>query len=206
MTGTLPRRRRVPLTALAAVTGVVLGHGLAYMVTVPGADAREALLLHTGHNYWSIAMAMAVVFGLMAIIGTVIRHAKIGARRAHHAATSWERYRSSAIRLVALQSAVFVAQEILERVHAGVPVSGLFHGGFLLVGLAVQILVAAALAIVLSWLGRAAEAVGRALAPTPHLRIRRARLPWPAAAIPVRVAAHGPRNPRAPPVLLAPSA
>jgi hypothetical protein len=205
MTGTLPRRRRVPLTALAAVTGVVLGHGLAYMVTVPGAGAREALLLHTGHNYWSIAMAMAVVFGAMAVIGTVVRHARFGAARVAHATTPWERYRSSAIRLVALQSAVFVVQEVLERVHAGVPVSGLLHGSFLLVGLAVQILVAAALAVVLSWLGRAAEAIGRALAPAPALRLRRARPAWPAAAIPVRVTARGPRNPRAPPFVPAAS-
>jgi hypothetical protein len=206
MTGTLPRRRRVPLTGLAAVTGVVLGHGLAYIVTVPGAGAREALLLHTGHNYWSIAMAMAVVFGAVSVIGTVVRHARIGAAKVAHSTTAWERYRSSAIRLVALQSAVFVVQEILERVHAGVAVSGLVHGGFLLVGLAVQILVAAALAVILSWLGRAAEAIGRALAPAPALLVRRARLAWPASAIPVRVAPHGPRNTRAPPFVPAASA
>jgi hypothetical protein len=205
MTGKLPRRRRVPLTALAAVAGVVLGHGLAYMVTVPGAGAREALLLHTGHNYWSIAIATAVVFGAVSVIGTVVRHARLGAAKLAHATTAWERYRSSAIRLVALQSAVFVVQEILERMHVGAPVSGLFHGGILLAGLAVQILIAAALAVVLSWLGRAGEAIGRALAPAPARRVRRARLAWPAAAIPVRVAPHDPRNPRAPPFVPAAS-
>jgi hypothetical protein len=201
MTGTLPRRRRIPVTALAAVTGVVLGHGLAYMVTVPGAGAREALLLHTGHNYWSIATALAVVFGVVALAGTLIRHVRLGVRRFSDGATSWERYRSAALRLVALQSAAFVVQEILERLHAGAPIGGLAHGGFLAVGLAVQILVAAALALILAWLGRAAEAIGRALATVPALRLRRVRPTWPERTIPVLVAVRGPRNPRAPPVL-----
>jgi hypothetical protein len=69
-----------------------------------------------------------------------------------------------ALRLALYQSAIFVVQEGVERLAAGGS-SGELAGAssLLLTGIAVQLLVALGVAAVLTGLGRAAEAVGRAL-------------------------------------------
>jgi hypothetical protein len=195
-------RERAPLTAAAAVAGVVVGHALAYVAAYPAAGPREVLLGRTGHRYGSTAIAVAVVFGAAALAGTFVRHLIRGSRRCA-APTWWERYRGTALRLVALQASIFVVQESLERLGAGAPIAGLFHGMILPLGLAVQVLVAAALALVLAGLSRAAEAIGRALASPPVERRGRARFVLPAAPSLARAAAVGPRLTRAPPLLRA---
>jgi hypothetical protein len=163
----------------AALGSVVLGHWLAYLVSVPGASVREALLAQTGHGYWPTAVAVAVVFGVAALLGTAVRHVRLGVRAATSPPAPWERYRSTALRLAALQAAIFVVQEVVERLQAGAPLGGLFHGGFLAVGLAVQILLAAAVALVLMTVARAADAVGRALSGDARLRREPVRLVLP---------------------------
>ncbi len=166
-------QRRAPLVAFAAVTGVVAGHGLAYAAAYPNAGVREVLLGQTGHRYWSTAIACAIVFGAIAVFGTACRHfvrGVRGARGEQPAAGWWEGFRRSALALAALQISLFVVQEVVERLLAGAPVSSLLHGPFLSLGLAVQVLVATALALALSFLGRAALAIGRALAPAEPVR------------------------------------
>jgi hypothetical protein len=167
-------RGRAPLIAFAAVAGVVAGHALAYAAAYPNAGVREVLLGQTGHRYWSTAIACAVVFGAIAVFGTVGRHFIRGVRgvgaEGEQPAGWWEGVRRSALRLAALQVSLFVIQEVVERLLAHAPVSSMLHGPFLSIGLALQVLVAAALALVLSFLGRAAEAIGRALAPAEPVR------------------------------------
>src|SRR5205823_14099146 len=109
------------------------------------------------------------------------------------------RYRATALRLIALQASIFVVQETLERLGAGAPIAGLFHGMLLPLGVAAQVLVAAALALVLTGLSRAAEAIGRSLASPPRERRRRVRFALPAAPPLARAVAIGPRLSRAPP-------
>ncbi len=192
---------RVPLTAFAAIAGVVVGHWIAYVVAVPGAGPREALLAQTGHGYWPTAVALAFVFGAAAAAGTVVRHLGRGTRREVFPSTGWERYRTTALRLAALQASAFAVQEVVERLHAGAPLGGLGHDGFVALGLAVQVLVAAGLALVLTWLGRTAEAIGRALAEPPRARRARVRFVLPAAPTVAFDVAGSARLTRAPPSL-----
>jgi hypothetical protein len=88
--------------------------------------------------------------------------------------------------------------EVGERLAAGAPVSGVVAGHLLLVGLAVQVLVAAVGGVALRWLTRAAEWIGV------RLRRPRRRVPatWPApprVAFGSRLAALGAARVRAPP-------
>jgi ABC-type transport system involved in cytochrome bd biosynthesis fused ATPase/permease subunit len=194
-------RERRWIVATAAVAGAVVGHAVAYAAAYPNAGVREVLLGQTGHRYGSTAIAVAIVFGAIAAAGTVLAHVRRGVATAAAAEPAgwWEGFRRSALRLALLQVSIFAVQEIFERVLAGAPVSGLLHGPFLTVGLAVQILVAASIALVLAFLGRAAEVIGRALAPERSQRRATPRFGFAAAhALPVSPRL-GPRLSRAPP-------
>ncbi len=196
-------RERLPLVAAAAVAGAVAGHAITYLAAFPNAGARDILLGRTGHRYFSSAIAVAVVFGVVASGGTVLRHFTRGSRgEDSHGLHWWGRYRAAALRLVALQAAIFVVQEVAERLISGAPVASLLHGSFLLVGLAVQVLVAAAVALVLTGLGGAAEALGRRLGPA-SLPIRGSapRFPLRRSAVTVQFSL-GARVTRAPPAAL----
>ena len=167
-------RGRAPWIAFAAVAGAVAGHALAYAAAYPNSGVRDVLLGRTGHRYWSTAIAAAIVFGATAAFGTAGRHFVRGIRGEQTAAW-WEGFRRSALRLAALQIILFLVQEAVERMLAGAGVSSLLHGPFLSLGLSVQVLVAAGLALLLSLLGRTAEAIGRALGPAAPLRRATAR-------------------------------
>jgi uncharacterized membrane protein len=159
------RPRRIPFGSVppAALAGVVLGHMLAYLAVFPHAADRRAVLAVTGHSYWATAEAIAIVCALVSVLGTIARHVGL-AKRHEPAHDAWAHYRSSALQLAALQSAIFLVQETLERVHVGAPLSGLLHDGFIGVGIVMQVLVAMVLALILTVLGLTAEAIGRALA------------------------------------------
>jgi hypothetical protein len=155
-------RHRLPLAG-AAVAGAAVAHTLIYLVKVPDTRARAAVLAATGHGYWSVAVAAAIVFGLVAVAATIARHFRHGAGAAVPPALP-DRVDQLGLRLALLQSAIFVVQEGIERLAAGAPVGTLAAApSLLLTGIAVQVLVALGVAAVLAGLGRAAEAVGRAL-------------------------------------------
>jgi hypothetical protein len=162
---------------------------------------REVLLGQTGHRYWSAAVAVAVVFGALAATGTVTRHLTNGARL-EPSVRWWEGFRRSALGLVALQGSIFVVQEVVERLLAGAPVSGLLHGPFLMMGLAVQVLVAAAVALVLACLGRASEALGRAIAGAASSRRAASSFDLLRASFPAMPSRRGSRLTRGPPLRL----
>jgi hypothetical protein len=187
-------RHRLPLAG-AAVAGAAAAHTLIYLVRVPDGRARDAVLAATGHAYWSVALAAAVVLGLVAVGSVAARRFVHGLRRGG-APPSPERVDRLALRLALYQSAIFVVQEGVERLAAGGSSGDLAASANLLAtGVAVQVLVALGVAAVLAGLGRAAEAVGRALrlpragqparAPAgwPARRVRRSRLPGGPAAI-----------------------
>jgi hypothetical protein len=196
-------RRRRPLGSIAVLAwaGVVAGHWIAYVVAVPGADARTATLAETGHGYWLAAVAAAFVLGVASVAGTVARHVGRGIRR-EPPVSATARYRQLAVSLALLQTAMFVVQEILERVEAGAPLSGLLHGGFVLIGVGAQVVVAALLALALTSIGKVAEVAGRVLAAAPAERHPRgARSAPPVQAVAGRIIA-GALGSRAPPSLL----
>ena len=191
--------------AAAAWAGVVAGHWIAYLIAIPAANVRSATLAETGHGYWLAAMAAAFVLGVASAATTVVRGLARGTRRGPAARPS-ARYRDVAVRLAVLQSAIFLVQEVLERVEAGAPLGGLLHDGFILVGILAQFAVAAILALALTCLARAAEAVGRALFAEPRARRQAAPYPDPPRGLlPERTATRAIRTRAPPSVLLAKS-
>jgi CDP-diglyceride synthetase len=151
---------RLPLTGVA-VAGAVLGHMVAYMLAVPSPTVRVALLGATGHAYWTAAIAAAVVLGLASLAATVGRRFRSG--RLAGRPEPGERLGIVAGQLAGFQIAIYLVQETLERLEAGVPAQALLDGRLLATGVAVQTAIALALAVLLTLAGRAAEAVGRAL-------------------------------------------
>ena len=152
--------RRLPLAG-AAVAGAVVGHGFAYALAVPQPARRLALLAGTGHQYWSAAIAAAIVLGLGSLGATLARSFRAGLATGGRPAA--EPPGRLAGRLALLQVTIYLVQELIERAAAGVPLGGPVNGRLLLTGIAVQFVVAAALAVGLAWAGRAAEVAGRAL-------------------------------------------
>jgi len=175
----MERRRTLtgPIAA-AAWAGVVAGHWIAYLIAIPAANVRSATLAETGHGYWLAAMAAAFVLGVASAATTVVRGLVRGARRGP-AGPPTGRYRDVAVRLALLQSAIFLVQEVLERAEVGAPLSGLAHDGFILVGIAAQIVVAALVALALTCLSRVSEVAGRVLFARPPARRRAAPCPTP---------------------------
>ena len=160
--------RRLPLAG-AAVAGAVAGHGLAYAFAVPQSGPRLALLAGSGHQYWSAAIAAAIVLGLVSLGATLARSFNAGLRPGDRPVT--DPLGRLAGRLALLPFTSYLVLELIARAAAGVPLGGPVDGRLLLTGIAVQLLVAGALALGLAWAGRVAEVAGRAL------RRRRLRRP-----------------------------
>jgi hypothetical protein len=161
--------RRLPLAG-AGVAGAAVGHSIAYLIVAPEGRARATLLAGTGHGYWSTAVAAEIVLGLLALLTFLGRHFHRGLRSKKRP-PSEERWAWLAARLALLQITIFGVQEVVERAVAGHPVDDLLSDRLLSIGVLVQVVVAVGVATLLVWLGRAAEAVGRAFG--------RQRLPRP---------------------------
>jgi hypothetical protein len=171
-------RRRTPSALLllgAAWAGAVAGHTLTYLLTVPQAAARDALLASTGHNYWAAAVAVALVLGLTSALAVVARQFHGGLRGERSMGV--DGVPRLAGRLAALQVSIFLLQEILERLDVGVPIGGVRTGRLLLVGVLIQTLVATALAIALFLLARVSAAAGRAFHRPAALSVGRSAAP-----------------------------
>ncbi len=128
------RRRRL-LTLSIAGCGVLVGHWLTYLVDVPGASARTALLDATGHGYLSVAGELATAFLAFSIVAAFLG-ALLPAGGGSRAGGSL------AVRMVLLQVGAFAAMEIGERVVSGSPLGDLVGGGVLAVGTVANVAVA----------------------------------------------------------------
>ena len=152
-----------------AVGGVVLAHWLAYVLAIPGAHARAQVLAASGHSYWVVAIKFAVVLGLAAFGALFLRHLDRPPRTWE---SGQEAFSAIAARLSLLQVMAFIAMEVTERLVVGAPVAHLFHHRLFLMGLALQLIVASAGALLLLWFSRTAErvaeALGRPLLPHPR--------------------------------------
>ena len=155
---------RLPLTSVA-VAGAVVGHMLAYLLAVPEPSARVALLGATGHAYWTAAIAAASVLGLASVATTVLRQFRAGLLR--NRPPPGQSVGRLAAQLAVFQLAIYLVQEVLERLEAGVPLQALLDGHLLTVGVVVQVGIAVGLAVLLAAAGRVAEAAGRALRRSP---------------------------------------
>jgi hypothetical protein len=156
---------RLPLTGVA-LAGAVVGHMVAYVLAVPSPTVRVALLGATGHAYWTAAIAAAVVLGLASLAATLRRRFRAGllASRPQPA----DRLGRVAGQLAGFQVAIYLVQETLERLEVGIPAHALLDGRLLVTGVVVQSAIAVVLAVLLTVVGRVAEAVGRALRPRPR--------------------------------------
>jgi hypothetical protein len=195
----MPHRRvagKLLLLAGVALGGVVAGHTVAYIVAIPLAATRHAVLAETGHVYWPVAALAALAASLCAAGSVALRHARAvaGGRALGADVSGW-----LAPRLAAVQILLYVATEATERVVAGVPLADLLHRGLLLWGLLAQLLVALLASVLLGWLARAAELVGRLLARPPRPRRAVGRLPHPVDEVVARTPRPGPRTARGPP-------
>jgi hypothetical protein len=171
----MPVLERARLLALAAA-GAVCGHAITYALCLPNLPMRASVLRQTGHAYWHGAVAGAFVGAMWFAILHVREHAAAG----RHARAVSFGLAGAARQLGALQLLIFLAIEVAERLELGRGLGGLADHNLLLVGVAVQIAVAALLAGVAWMLGRGAEALGRAFArtwPTRRRVIRDGALP-----------------------------
>jgi hypothetical protein len=149
------RRRFATLSVAAA--GVLAGHWLTYLVSVPDARARTAVLAATGHGYLSLAGELVTLLAALSIAAVFVG-ALVDAGSAPRPG------RALAVRLSAIQVGAFVAMELLERVLAGSPVGALFRGGILPIGVVANVGVALMGAIVLRWILRSADRLAEAAA------------------------------------------
>lgn len=194
----MPNRRVAGKLLLAgvALSGVVAGHTVAYVAAVPSAATRHDVLAQTGHGYWPVAVLVGLAACLCAAGSVALRHARAaaGGRALGADVSGW-----LAPRLAAVQILLYVAVEATERVVAGVPLAELLHEGLVLRGLLAQLLVAVLATVLLGWLARAAELVGRLLArpPRPARAVR--RLPRPIDEVVARTPCLGPVTARGPP-------
>ena len=193
-------RRPFLWIAALALSGVAAGHSVAYYLAVPGGGSRQALLARTGHSYWNLAVKVAVLLELAGVLALAIRHFRAG-----RAGTSPLQlpFGQLAGRLAAMQVAAFTALEATERLRAGAPMGEMFHNHLLPIGVAIQLVVACAGALLLRWLARAAAAVGSLFARRPVERRASAaqRRPKPLDIPTCSVLCKGLRG-RAPPMLL----
>jgi hypothetical protein len=188
------RRARLAVV-LTAAAGLFAGHGVDYLLSVPDPSRRHAVLHATGHAYLPDALVAAAAAGVVGLLAALV----FGFRRGRNGGGSLG-WTASAIRLAAMQAVAFVALEVTERLVAGAPLGPAFVR-ILVLGLLLQLGVAAAGAGALVLLERAGAAAGRASAvrrlprPVPHLVSPAAR--W----VPAAPLLGGARLTRGPPLL-----
>jgi len=168
--GAMAERRAVRGLPLAgvAIGGVLVGHWLAYVLAVPDPAVRAGILAASGHSYWVLAVKFAVVLAMAGVGTLVLRHLSRNASGAEQPAR--EPLSLIVAQLSALQMLAFTGMEFAERVAVGAPLGHMFHHRIFLIGLAIQILVASAGALILLWLDRAARRLSRAIARSLPLR------------------------------------
>jgi hypothetical protein len=149
------RVRGLPLFAFA-VAGLLAGHGLSYIVAVPDPYHRDLLLDRTGHAYLPAAGRLSLIL-VIAAVATVVARAL-----SSHRSDPLESLSRLTLRLGALQVAAFVGLEVLERLLSGSPLDAFVGDRLLLVGIAAQLLVAAAGATLMRWLIRASTRLAEA--------------------------------------------
>jgi hypothetical protein len=180
----------------AAFGGVVLGHWLTYVLALPSGHLRHEVLASSGHGYWPLGVKLGVAFTVISLASIVARQARAALGRDLSDVDGPGRV---ALRLAGLQVLGFVSLEVAERVAAGAPASTMFEHHLFLLGLLVQVAVAAALAVVLFLFSRAAATVAQALASPRYPRAARRSFLAPLLWVPAPVVLAGAAAPRGPP-------
>lgn len=186
------RGRLAALPAIAAA-GLLAGHRLTYLGLAPRPEANAAWLETTGHGYLGTLGITALALAIMGALFWVLLGSWQKPGLAPRAAGI---YRTVSV----IQLAGFGAQEVLERALVGAPMHDLAM--VFVLGIPVQLVVAAVAALLAVGLYKAGEALAALLRPA-HPRIPAAQA-WPAGAVVLPPAGHhnGDRCTRGPPVTL----
>jgi hypothetical protein len=137
----MPRRaaHRIQLIGLAAA-GTLIGHWLAYLIAVQNASVRDAILMDTGHSYLTLAVKLAFIATTVAFLSLLSPSRLLSTA---FVPTWW----TLAVSLGLIQSGAFTAMEITERLVAGVPIAEMMAHGIFLLGIVVQLGLAAGLSL-----------------------------------------------------------
>jgi hypothetical protein len=131
--------------------GALAGHFVGYWAAHPEQGDRHAVLEASGHGYFDVAIALALVAGLMALLGQFV----LGYRGADEPLGRW----ATGATLAAMQTLVFVSVEVAERALNAASLN-IFSEPALWLGLPLQVGFAALGAMLLT----AVRKVGSALA------------------------------------------
>ena len=153
-----PRLHGLPTFGLA-MAGLVLGHVLAYLIAVPDPHHRSFVLQQTGHEYLPAMAEAALVLALAGMAAVVIRAFAPGPRGGS------EPFSRLAGRLGLVQVLAFGGLEVVERIVAGAPLRHLASDHILVIGIAVQVVVALAGAAFLRWLARTSSKLAETILP-----------------------------------------
>ena len=159
--------RALALLAMASV-GLMAGHSLTYLRLTPSLDGRTAMLESSGHTYLDKAMAFAPALALMCALYWLTT----GFIKSRHARPSPI---GMAATLAVIQTIGFGGQEVIERLLAGAPLHHL--GSVLLLGIPLQLIVAAVGALLVTALHKAGQKLGELLRGTGP--VRRTSAPQP---------------------------
>ncbi len=132
---------------MLATAGVAVGHILGYTVAHPSAAAREAAL--GGHAYLPVASSIVMPLGLLVALAWGVSTARSFGMAG----------RIDVRRLAAAQVAVFLVQEVTERVVTGDGATAVLTERGVWIGLVAQILVAWAITRSVDLVRRAARFV-----------------------------------------------
>jgi hypothetical protein len=177
-----------------AFVGLIVGHLLSYLIAIPDAARRDAVLAETGHAYLHVAGDIAVVLAFAAVVTVGLR--AVAERNATEVPSGFR----LAWRLGALQASAFVAMEVGERLVSGAGLGELFADHLFATGIVVQLVIAAIGTLLLRWLGRVAVRIAAVLARSRRLRPTRTTWVRPGSARPPRPAFAGNVSARAPPL------
>jgi hypothetical protein len=140
-----------------AFVGLIIGHLLSYLIAIPDAARRDAVLAESGHTYLHLAGDVAIVLAFAAVVTVGLRAAAGGG------STELPSGVRLAWRLGAFQAGAFVAMELGERLVSGTGFGELFTDHLFGIGIVVQLVIAAVGALLLRWLGRVAVRIAAAL-------------------------------------------
>ena len=162
------------------MAGLVLGHTLSYLISVPDPHQRQFVLQDTGHGYMPALTQVALMAAVAAIAALV---ARAFGRRGERTET----FPALARTLAVIQVCAFVGQEVLERVVAHAPLHTLAHDQVLVTGVVVQVALALAAARILLWVARASTRLAQTAT------LVRPRLPRPGRVLVAAVDGPAPR-------------
>jgi hypothetical protein len=140
-----------------AWSGVVLGHLVAYVVTFPAEAERAAYLASTGHGSFPILLVSAVA-AIPAVLSLVAVRVIRGERSPS--------FLSTTVWLTGFQVLAFLAMEFFER---GMAFEHALLEPALLVGLVIQVLVAATSALLIKTVFSALKALVAQVCDVPRL-------------------------------------